>query len=891
MTDDWAAAGFSALLSVQSASFVLLRSHLAVSSCNETILLWGELFKLVFAAVVLKATSGTLSSAMHNSHEAVFPVVSYVFMNLLSFWAIQILDDVLSASLIQLKLLFTALFSTLFLGIRIPFARNCALVALCLGVIGLVFSSEDASRDSSEDEQGSSEWWELAVLALVLEAAMAGITGVYLKVILPDIRSVWTRNVQLAFMSTLLYAVKGARQGCGPVPIGPSEWVLASVSGIGGILTALATLYAGPIGRSVANASAIALVAVMKYMLLGRWPAATELTQLAAVANASLLYGLYATPLVAEARVAEALPANGVRQSPASTASKYAEMISDDPAQPAEMETSRPDGLAWSDTVGFRSWSQLSELLASGVGRRRLAAVVFYMLALTMPSGLIKSVTDADEGPLKVDLHVVSDESCPKMLTEAPLLEYLATSDAGGKVEWNVIKYRGPDDFFVDGVVDTLAAGSMVMLTPNALLNSVDNTLTHNLDRDSLRRSPRLWSLLNASDPLMIFLACDVSCATEDISGAINTTHHVLYRNTWSGPLHAMWAEQQGSPYVSLRDYSYGTEYDGGNLSKDGLSAPSPPANLRPLLFSFRGTYNTDKPSRLLLRNVEKANRRGWTAMAEALMGSSDVPATIYGRYIVDMKYDDESSEYATEYDYLDLLHDSVFSLSPDGHLWESYRTFEAMEAGSIPVIVDNATYRGCARPAAHMLARMPFVVAVQNWEDVPDVLRRVASNFSDVLARQQQMRDWLQADKTSFRSDLISTSRNMKAGSWRPRTRCTLIPLTPEVLQTHQDLLRKYWRQPQPAVSDDSVWGDVGWPMAQFPPVGKAFQGQHSFCASGSEDFLEDCITNACGLPLIESLACADATEGDVDVEAVLVAGDIKAAALALPTITTRTN
>ena len=211
MTDNRAAAGFSALLSVQSASFVLLRSHLAVSSCNETILLWGELFKLVFAAVVLKATSGTLSSAMHNSHEAVFPVVSYVFMNLLSFWAIQILDDVLSASLIQLKILFTALFSTLFLGIRIPFARNCALVALCLGVIGLVFSSEDASRDSSEDKQGSSEWWEIAVLALVLEAAMAGITGVYLKVILPDISSVWTRNVQLALMSMLLCA-------CSPSP-------------------------------------------------------------------------------------------------------------------------------------------------------------------------------------------------------------------------------------------------------------------------------------------------------------------------------------------------------------------------------------------------------------------------------------------------------------------------------------------------------------------------------------------------------------------------------------------------------------------------------------------------------------------------------------------------
>ena len=104
---------FSSLLAVQSASFVLLRSHVEVSSCNETILLWGELFKLVFATVVLRATAGTLRGAMDHPHAAVFPVVSYVVMNLLSFWAIQILDDVLSAALIQLKLLFAALFSTL----------------------------------------------------------------------------------------------------------------------------------------------------------------------------------------------------------------------------------------------------------------------------------------------------------------------------------------------------------------------------------------------------------------------------------------------------------------------------------------------------------------------------------------------------------------------------------------------------------------------------------------------------------------------------------------------------------------------------------------------------------------------------------------------------------
>lgn len=875
------AAGFSALLSVQSASFVLLRSHVEVSSCNETILLWGELFKLLFAATVLKATSGTLRGATSNLHEAVFPVVSYVVMNLLSFWAIQILDDVLSAALIQLKLLFTAFFSTLFLGIQLPFARNCALVALCLGVVGLVFSSKDALAcgQSDDDSQGSSQWWELAVLALVLEAAMAGITGVYLKVILPDIRSVWARNVQLALMSTLLYAVKGARQGCGLVPIGPSEWLLAAVSAVGGILTALATLYAGPIGRSVANASAIALVAVMKYMLLGLWPAASELTQLAAVANASLLYGLYdLTP--AHATTALVPGANDERQEPVSTdlPNKYAQMMSiDEHPQPSQIETLGPDNFVPCLTRRSR--------------RRSAAALIFYLLALAVPYDLLTSAAEADEGTLHIDFHMVVDDDCPQMATETPLLEYLASSDAGGEAEVNVFKYLGAADFFAAGNIDTLKAGSMVMLTPNALLHSEDNTLRHDLDRDVLRRSPRLWSLLNHSNPLLIFLSCDVSCSTEDISGAINTTHHVLYRNTWSGPLHAMWEEQQGSPYASLRDYTYGTQYDSGSLSKEGLSAPSPPANERPLLFSFRGTYNEDKPSRLLLRTAEQANRAEWQATAEALMSGSDSASTIYGRYIIDMKdeLDQYDASYATDYDYLDLLHDSVFSLSPNGHLWESFRTFEAIEAGSIPVVVDNATYRGCSRPAAHMLARMPFVVSVQTWEELPSVLMRVASNFSDVLARQQQMRDWLQSDKASFRSGLLNLSRSMKAGNWRPRTRCTLIPLTPETLQTHQDSLRKYWRQPQPAVSDDPIWGDLGWPLSRSTPVGRAFLGRDGFCSSGSEDFEEDCLSNSCGLPLIESLRCADASESDVDVEGIMVAGDIQAAAVStrLPVVT----
>ena len=45
---------------------------------------------------------------------------------------------------------------------------------------------------------------------------------------------------------------------------------------------------------------------------------------------------------------------------------------------------------------------------------------------------------------------------------------------------------------------------------------------------------------------------------------------------------------------------------------------------------------------------------------------------------------------------YLELLRDSVFTLAPAGDMFESYRVWEAMEAGSIPIVdILDRVYKG----------------------------------------------------------------------------------------------------------------------------------------------------------------------------------------------------
>ena len=74
----------------------------------------------------------------------------------------------------------------------------------------------------------------------------------------------------------------------------------------------------------------------------------------------------------------------------------------------------------------------------------------------------------------------------------------------------------------------------------------------------------------------------------------------------------------------------------------------------------------------------------------------------------------------------------SVFTLSPPGDLYEAFRTWEAIEAGSIPVLVDTpGVYKACDRPSVHHFWEEPFALQLGSWDELPAALEAFALNSS----------------------------------------------------------------------------------------------------------------------------------------------------------------
>jgi len=81
--------------------------------------------------------------------------------------------------------------------------------------------------------------------------------------------------------------------------------------------------------------------------------------------------------------------------------------------------------------------------------------------------------------------------------------------------------------------------------------------------------------------------------------------------------------------------------------------------------------------------------------------------------------------------DYMKALLDSVFTLSPAGHNPECYRLFEALEAGSIPVLVkDDMTtsyVQHCKGPLHHW--QDAPVLVLDTWDDVVPAVERLMAD------------------------------------------------------------------------------------------------------------------------------------------------------------------
>eukprot|EP00924_Labyrinthula_sp_SR-Ha-C_P005660 snap_masked-scaffold_14-processed-gene-1.15-mRNA-1 protein AED:0.87 eAED:0.88 QI:0/0/0/0.5/1/1/2/0/465 len=106
-------------------------------------------------------------------------------------------------------------------------------------------------------------------------------------------------------------------------------------------------------------------------------------------------------------------------------------------------------------------------------------------------------------------------------------------------------------------------------------------------------------------------------------------------------------------------------------------------------------------------------------------------------------KFSRESAEKANRYirpsEYVKILFESHFTLCPLGHNPDTYRFYEALEAGSIPVVVtgsESYVEHGCQDSLHPLLSFMPDInpiVALKDWNELE-------SFITDILSDQQKL-------------------------------------------------------------------------------------------------------------------------------------------------------
>ena len=120
------------------------------------------------------------------------------------------------------------------------------------------------------------------------------------------------------------------------------------------------------------------------------------------------------------------------------------------------------------------------------------------------------------------------------------------------------------------------------------------------------------------------------------------------------------------------------------------------------------------------------------------------------------------SNSLANTTTYMRTLLDSTFTLSPAGHNPECFRLYEAVEAGSIPVISLDKEYKqhACKDSLFHWMDS-PIVI-VKSWDELIPSLQTMLENPEELDKRQEDLRAWYNQHMCSvvqnFETFLLST-------------------------------------------------------------------------------------------------------------------------------------
>ena len=277
-------------VTLQNTSYALVRrysrGYLKEKYSTSSALLAMELVKLalsafqvVFSGAASDVPSGSAISKycflIAHSWKMMVPAVIYLVMNILGFVALGHLDASTFSIIAQMKVFTTAIFSVLILQRHLAMRKWRALTTLTLGVI--LISNEalprrDQNASNAQHEHKMKEF-AIGMAASFGDVVLSGFVSIYFEMVLKsktETYSVWDRNLQLAFWSSVIYA---------PImfwdnPTNPfAGWSLvtvgcAAVGALGGVLVALSIKHTDSIMKTIATTGSIVLTTVLNAAFL-----------------------------------------------------------------------------------------------------------------------------------------------------------------------------------------------------------------------------------------------------------------------------------------------------------------------------------------------------------------------------------------------------------------------------------------------------------------------------------------------------------------------------------------------------------------------------------------------------------------------------------------------
>lgn len=297
------------LLCCQNSSHALLARYsqgiLKEQYSSTEVVLVGEVIKLVasgYFAMTDRAETDAVGSGVSklfwllvNAQKIVVLVILYSVANITSYYALARVDASVYTVLLQLKIFTTAAFGVILLGRKYTWTKWRALLLLVIGCI-LVASptynrpvdcellqnnKKDGSKggEGGDDEKVGYLQQLLGVCSVLSMVAISGYSAIYFEAMLKKTGekiTIWERNFQLAFYSTLLLAglvVAEFTQTDDTHLILFSGWthntvLIAVIQALGGLLVAATLKYADAVLKTLATSGAIVLSAVLGWLLL-----------------------------------------------------------------------------------------------------------------------------------------------------------------------------------------------------------------------------------------------------------------------------------------------------------------------------------------------------------------------------------------------------------------------------------------------------------------------------------------------------------------------------------------------------------------------------------------------------------------------------------------------